>query len=143
MKKFFKEFKEFISQGNVLDLAVGVIIGAAFKDIVTSLCDNIIMPIIGMITGGKSADVFDDLVIGQIKYGKFLSAVINFLLMALIIFIIVKIVNKATKLVEEKVGLNEEAEEPAPTTKICPFCKMEIPIDAVKCGHCASEITEE
>lgn len=136
MKKFLSEFKEFISKGNVLDLAVGVIIGGAFSAIVTSLTDNIIKPLINCIGGadiqGKIHLVGDN----YIDYGAFLSAIINFLIMALIIFCIVKAVNKAMSL-----GKKKEEEAPAePVTKICPYCKSEIAIDATKCPHCTSDI---
>lgn len=139
MKKFLAEFKAFIAQGNVLDLAVGVIIGAAFKDIVTSLTDNILQPVINLL---GAREVAGSIQIGSdpnnlLNYGAFISAVINFVIMAFVIFCIVKLVNKAMS-----IGKKEEPEV-APTTKICPFCKSEISIDAVKCAHCASELPEE
>lgn len=138
MKKFFKEFKEFISKGNVLDLAVGVIIGGAFSSIVTALTDNIIKPIINCIGGAEIQGRIHLLGDNYIDYGAFLSAVINFLIMALIIFCIVKAVNKAMSL-----GKKHEEETPAPAepeTKICPYCKSEIAADAVKCPHCTSDV---
>lgn len=138
MKKFFKEFKEFISKGNVLDLAVGVIIGGAFSSIVTALTDNIIKPIINCIGGAEIQGRIHLLGDNYIDYGAFLSAVINFLIMALIIFCIVKAVNKAMSL-----GKKREEETPAPAepeTKICPYCKSEIAADAVKCPHCTSDV---
>lgn len=139
MKKFLAEFKEFISKGNVLDLAVGVIIGGAFSSIVTALTDNIIKPLINCIGGadiqGKIHLVGDN----YIDYGAFISAIINFVIMAFIIFLIVKAVNKMMS-----IGKKEVEEAPAaPTTKICPFCKSEIDIDAVKCPHCTSDIPAE
>lgn len=139
MKKFLAEFKEFISKGNVLDLAVGVIIGGAFSSIVTALTDNIIKPLINCIGGadiqGKIHLVGDN----YIDYGAFISAIINFIIMAFIIFLIVKAVNKMMS-----IGKKEVEEAPAaPTTKICPFCKSEIDIDAVKCPHCTSDIPAE
>ncbi len=137
MKKFFKEFKEFIAKGNVLDLAVGVIIGGAFSSIVTSLTDNIINPLINCIGGAEIQGKIHLVGDNYIDYGAFISAIINFIIMALIIFCIVKAVNKAMSIGKKK------EEEPAPTTKICPFCKSEIPIDAVKCCHCTSDLTEE
>lgn len=140
MKKFLKEFKEFISKGNVLDLAVGVIIGGAFSSIVTSLTDNVINPLINCIGGAEIQGKIHLLGENYIDYGAFLSAVINFLIMALIIFCIVKAVNKAVALGKK---FETPAEEKAPTTKICPYCKSEIPIDAVKCCHCTSDIPEE
>ncbi len=136
MKKFFKEFKEFISKGNVLDLAVGVIIGGAFSSIVTSLTDNIINPLINCIGGAEIQGKIHLIGENYIDYGAFISAIINFIIMAFIIFCIVKAVNKVMDIGKK--------EEPAvePTTKICPYCKSEIPIDAVKCCHCTSDISE-
>lgn len=136
MKKFFKEFRKFISKGNVLDLAVGVIIGGAFSTIVTSLTDNIINPLINCIGGAEIQGKIHLIGDNYIDYGAFISAVINFLIMALIIFCIVKAVNKAMSLGNKK----KEAEKPA--TKTCPFCKSEIALDAVKCPHCTSDIVE-
>lgn len=137
MKKFFKEFKEFISKGNVLDLAVGVIIGGAFSSIVTSLTDNIINPLINCIGGAEIQGKIHLIGENYIDYGAFLSAIINFIIMAFIIFCIVKAVNKAMT-----IGKKEEP-APEPTTKTCPYCKSEIPIDAVKCCHCTSDIDDK
>lgn len=139
MKKFFEEFKKFISRGNVMDLAVGVIIGGAFSAIVTSLTDNIINPLINCIGGAEIEGKIHLIGDNYIDYGAFLSAIINFIIMALIIFCIVKAVNKVMELGKK---LHDDNETPAaPTTKICPFCKSEIPIDAVKCCHCTSDLT--
>lgn len=142
MKKFLQEFKEFISKGNVMDLAVGVIIGGAFSSIVTSLTDNIIKPLINCIGGAEIQGKLHLIGDNYIDYGAFLSAVINFLIMALIIFCMVKVVNKAVEL-GKKLEKHETQEPAKPTTKICPFCKSEIPIDAVKCCHCTSDIPVE
>lgn len=143
MKKFLAEFREFISKGNVMDLAVGVIIGGAFSGIVTSLTDNVIKPIINCIGGAEIQGRLHLIGDNYIDYGAFISAIINFLIMALIIFCIVKAVNKALalgkKITEDK---NKEEQEEKPTTKVCPFCKSEIPIDAVKCCHCTSDLPE-
>ena len=137
MKKFLAEFKEFIAKGNVLDLAVGVIIGAAFGDIVTSLTTNIIQPIIGCIGGAEVAGKIHLIGDNYIDYGAFISAIINFLIMAFVMFVIVKAVNKA-------MSIGKKKEEPAaPTTKVCPFCKSEIDIAAVKCPHCTADIPSE
>lgn len=134
MKKFFSEFKEFVMRGNVLDLAVGVIIGAAFQAIVTSLTSDIISPILG-IFGGMNFDQLSLSINGAtICYGKFITAIINFLIMAFIIFLIVKLVNKVMSIGKKP------KEEPAPTTKKCPYCLSEIDINAVKCPHCTSDI---
>ena len=111
MKKFFEEFKKFISKGNVMDLAVGVIIGGAFQAIVNSLVNDIIMPLLGIITGGLD---FSSLAItvgdAQIMYGSFISAIINFLLMALVLFMVIKAMNKAKELTEKP----KEPEAPPP-----------------------------
>ena len=141
MKKFMAEFKEFISKGNVLDLAVGVIIGGAFGSIVNALIDNIINPLIACIGGtdlGFAFEIIKGNEATKVNLGAFISAILNFLIIAFIVFLIVKSANKAKDLVSKK----EEAEEAA-TTKTCPFCKSEIAIDATKCPHCTSDIPEE
>lgn len=149
MKKFFNEFKEFITKGNVLDMAIGVIIGAAFKDIVTSLTENIIQPILDLIVktefGAKLLLKGTGEGAVYLEYGKFFSAVINFLIMAFIIFLIVKAVKKAEELSIKLTQLGKKPvveEAPAPTTKVCPFCKSEIAIDATRCPHCTSVLEE-
>lgn len=139
MKKFLNEFKAFIAKGNVLDLAVGVIIGGAFSSIVTALTDNIINPLINCIGGAEIQGKIHLVGDNYIDYGAFISAIINFIIMAFIIFCIVKAVNKAMTIGKKK----EEEVEEEPTTKTCPFCKSEIPVDAVKCCHCTSDIPEE
>ncbi len=134
MKKFFSEFKEFIAQGNALDLAVGVIIGGAFGAIVTALIDNIINPLIACI-GGTDVGFVIPLINGQnMDIGKFISAILNFIIIAFIVFCIIKAANKA----KEKAAKKEEEEEDA-TTKTCPFCKSEIDIEATKCPHCTAD----
>lgn len=138
-KKFFAEFKEFISKGNVMDLAVGVIIGGAFSSIVTSLTDNIIKPLINCIGGADIQGKIHLTGENYIDYGAFLSAVINFIIMAFVIFCLVKAVNKLVSITK----LVHEEPKPKPTTKICPYCKSEIPIDAVKCCHCTSDLHED
>ena len=142
MKKFFGEFKEFIMRGNVMDLAVAVIIGAAFGAIVTALCDKIITPLIQLIIGsifGKGIDEMTKVLnVGPIEFGAFISAVINFVIMAFIIFLIVKAVNKAMT-----IGKKKEAEEEEATTKECPYCKSEIAIDATRCPHCTSQLEDK
>ena len=134
MKNFMNEFKKFICRGNVMDMAVGVIIGGAFTAIVTSLVNDVINPLLG-IFGGMN---FDQLVWNvngaEIAYGKFITAVINFLIMALIIFFIVRTMNKLSDKYSKK-------EEPAaPTTKKCPYCKSDIALDATRCPHCTSQL---
>ncbi|MBQ4288480.1 MAG: large conductance mechanosensitive channel protein MscL [Clostridia bacterium] len=149
MKKFAKEFKEFISKGNVLDLAVGVIIGGAFTSIINSLVNDIFMPLLGLITGGldfsslaiklaSDEKIQEAIEAGEtpalLKYGSFIAAIINFLLIALVVFIIVKAFNKLRA---------KKAEEPEAPKRICPFCKQEVADDATRCPHCTSELPEE
>lgn len=148
-----KEFKEFIMRGNVMDLAVGVIIGAAFQAIVNSLVNDIIMPVITLATKGvdftnwfvaldggdyKTLAAAQEAGASVLSYGNFISAILNFLIMAIVIFCIVKAINK----VAEKAKKPEEVVEEAPTTKECPYCKSEIAIAATRCPHCTSEIRE-
>ena len=141
VKSLFGEFREFISRGNVIDMAVGVIIGGAFTTIVTSLTEDIISPILGLF-GGMNFDQLSVNILGEVtlNYGKFITAVVNFLIMAFIVFMIVKSINT---LQEKALALTkkEQAQE-EPTTKTCPYCQMEIPIAATKCGHCTSILEE-
>ena len=144
MKKFLNEFKAFISRGNVMDMAVGVIIGASFKAIVDSLVADIINPILG-IFGGKDFSQYKIQLFGEatLNYGNFISSIINFLIMAFIIFCIIKLLNTMNDLAGKLKKEKEEEEAPAaPTTKICPFCKSEIAIEATRCPHCTSNIEE-
>lgn len=143
MKKFLEEFKAFISKGNVLDMAVGVIIGGAFGSVVSGLTDNIIQPLLNCIGGAE--------VQGKIRlfgtenyldYGAFISAVINFLIMALVVFLIVKSVNKISETAHKLATKDEEETAASPTTKICPYCKSEIDIEATRCPHCTSDLKE-
>ena len=146
MKKFMAEFKEFISRGNVMDLAVGVIIGGAFGAIVTSLCNDIITPVIQLIIskalGVESIDEMTKVLnVGPIAFGNFISAVINFLIMALIIFLMVKGIFLMVKGINKLMTLKKKEEkEEAPTTKVCPYCCSEIDIKATRCPHCTSEL---
>lgn len=135
MKSFMNEFRDFINRGNVLDMAVGIIIGGAFTAIVTSLSDDIISPILGLFGGLDFKAYVLTLGSVEIAYGKFITAVINFLIMALIVFCIVKAMNRATS----KLKKEEEIEEAA-TTKVCPYCKSEISIEATRCPHCTSQL---
>ena len=139
-KSFIHEFEQFISRGNVMDMAVGVIIGGAFSSIITSLVEDILSPILG-IFGGLNFDELSVNILGEVtlKYGKFLTAVINFLIMAFVIFCLVKAMNTLSSKVMHK----EEEAPAAPTTKVCPFCKSEIPIGATKCAHCTSVLPVE
>ena len=136
MKNFIDEFKAFISRGNVMDMAVGIIIGGAFTAIVTSLVEDIITPIIGMIGGFDFSSFVVTVNNSNIALGKFINAVINFLLIALVLFSIIKAMNKAAALVKKP----EEAAPEAPTTKMCPYCKSEINIEATKCPCCTSDL---
>jgi len=140
-KKFLTEFKEFIAKGNAFNLAVGVIIGAAFQGIVNSLVNDIIMPVLGIILNGID---FSNLAyeftnplteeIVKISYGNFISAIINFLVMAFVIFLLVKLMARVTD------KMSKKEEEEAPATKECPYCKSEIALEAVKCPHCTSDV---
>ena len=122
MKKFIKEFREFINRGNVMDMAVGIIIGGAFTSIVSSLVDDIINPILGLF-GGMNFDQLKWNILGEVtlNYGKFISAVLNFLIMALVIFTLMRAMNSAA----EKLNHNKEEKPAAPTTKKCPYCKTD------------------
>lgn len=141
-KGIVTEFKEFISRGNVMNLAVGVIIGGAFQAIVNSLVNDIVMPVISMITGGIDFSEWKIVLAegekaASINYGNFITAIINFLLMAIVVFMFVKVVNG---MAEKMVKKEETAAPAAPTTKVCPYCKSEIKIDASRCPHCTSNV---
>ncbi|MCC8050083.1 MAG: large conductance mechanosensitive channel protein MscL [Lachnospiraceae bacterium] len=145
MSKLAEEFKAFIMRGNVIDMAVGVIIGAAFSNIVSSLVNDIVMPVVTLVTGRIN---FTDLMIpldgnsystlaaaqeagaSVIAYGNFIQMIVEFLLTALVIFFVIKGINK----------LHKPAPEPEVTTKICPFCKSEVHKDATKCPNCTSAL---
>ena len=136
MKKLLNEFREFAMRGNVMDLAVGVIIGAAFQAIINSLVNDVISPLIGLFANTDLSYLVFTIGGVEIRYGAFLTAVINFIIMAFIIFMIVKAMNAVANLGKKK----PQEEEAAPTTKICPFCKSEIPVEAVGCPHCTSHL---
>lgn len=135
MSKIWNEFKEFISRGNVMDMAVGIIIGAAFTAIVNSLVSDIVMPIIALATGGLN---FESWVIplggdNHIAIGSFINAIISFFLIALVVFAMVKVMNTLRR-----------KKEVAPTTKTCPYCKStDLAIDAIRCPHCGSDLTAD
>ena len=137
MKNFVEEFKKFISRGNVMDMAVGVIIGGAFTGIVNSLVNDVMMPVLSLLTGGIDFSKMC-IILGRgeepatLNYGNFLAAVLNFLLIAIVVFLLVKIVNKA-------MPKKEKAPE---TTKPCPFCREKIDLKATRCPHCTSVIEE-
>jgi len=152
MSKFVKEFKEFAVKGNVVDMAVGVIIGGAFGKIVTSLVNDLFMPVIGLLTGGanvsgmfallgkvpegeavpKSIEEAAERGIATFNYGNFIQTVIDFILVALCIFLVIKAINKMKK--------KEEPAPAAPTTKDCPYCFSAVPLKATRCPHCTSEL---
>ena len=136
MKAFMKEFKEFISRGNVMDMAVGIIIGGAFTAIVNSLVADIINPLLGcFVSMDFSAWTIPLVGEAALGIGNFINAVISFLIMAFILFSIIKAMNKAASL-----GKKPEEEPAAPTTKICPCCKSEIAIEETRCPHCTSQL---
>ena len=154
MKKFVEDFKEFIARGNALDLAVGVIIGAAFGAIVNSLVSDVIMPPLGMLLGkvdfnnlyiqlnkavlslpkGTTLAAAQEQGAVVIAYGSFLMTIINFLIIAFFIFLLVKGISKLSV-------VNKKEEVAEPTTKKCPFCITEIPVEATRCPHCTSQLT--
>lgn len=133
MKKFLEEFKLFALRGNVIDLAVGVIIGGAFQAIVKSLTDDILMPLLGLFVRSDFKDVAVRILGVEVRYGAFISSVINFLIMAFLIFILVKGMNALSRL-----GRKAEEEIEEATTKKCPFCCSEIAVEALRCPHCTS-----
>lgn len=137
-KGIFAEFKDFITRGNVIDLAVGVLIGAAFQAIVNSLVNDIISPLLGIFGKMDFSKHSFDVGEAQIKYGAFITAVINFLIMAFIIFWIVKFISKLKNI---KITKEDEVIK-APTVKKCPYCITEIAIEATRCPHCTSELEE-
>ncbi|MGI6741903.1 MAG: large conductance mechanosensitive channel protein MscL [Brevefilum sp.] len=153
MKKLFNEFKDFIMQGDVMDLAIGIIIGGAFGTVVSSVVDNLLMPPLGLLLGGVNfQDLFIVLKQGEgalpahatlqmakdvgavtFNYGQFLTDVISFILLGLGVFLIIKGLN----LIKDKV---KKEEETAPSEKECPFCKSSIPINATRCPLCTSQL---
>ncbi|MBR4869029.1 MAG: large conductance mechanosensitive channel protein MscL [Clostridia bacterium] len=159
--KWLIELKEFAMRGNVIDLAVGVIIGGAFQAIIKSLINDLVMPFVGLITGG--VNFVDQFVVLRLpegapadtiyksleeataagattfNYGAFITAVLNFAIMVIVIFFMIKFINKMTRIINRK---KEEAEEETPTTKTCPFCCSEIAIEATRCPHCTSVLEE-
>lgn len=149
MKKetgFFAEFKKFIMRGNVMDMAVGVIIGGAFTAIVNSLNKDILSPVLGLL--GGTDFTYLSIVLGEgeeppvLAYGAFITAVINFLITAFVIFCLIKIINAINDKLTKKPEVVEEA--PAePTTKKCPYCFSEIAIEATRCPHCTSHLEQE
>ena len=145
MRRFFHDFKLFCTRGNILDLAVGVMIGGAFGNIVASLVNDLLMPVIGLVTGGvdfsglfvaldlqnyPTRDAAKAVGVGTLNYGAFLQAVINFLIMAFCVFLVVRLM---TRLMPKK-------EEPQHAPRKCPFCVQAIDDKAIRCPHCTSEL---
>ena len=145
MKKFMDEFKAFAMRGNVVDMAVGVIIGGAFGKITTSLVNDIFMPLLGLLTGGinfgglfyaldgntyASVEAAAEAGVGTINYGAFMQCIIDFVLVALCMFLVIKVMNK----------LKKPEPAPAKAPRLCPFCKTEIADDATRCPHCTSQL---
>ena len=154
MKKMLNEFKQFAIKGNMIDLAVGMIIGTSFNKIVSSLVNDMIMPLLGIFTGkidfaklyiALDGNTYESLAAAEeagaacFKYGSFLAGLLDFLIMAFIVFLFVRGINKLREANKEP----EAPQEPqAPATKVCPFCKSEISIEATRCPHCTSELSE-
>ena len=139
-KGFIEEFKKFIMRGNVMDMAVGVIVGGAFTSIVTSLNQDILTPILGIFGGTDFSNLKATLGSGEnapvLCYGNFITAVINFLITAFVIFVLVKAINK----IGDKLIKKEEEAPAEPTTKMCPYCRSEIAKEATRCPHCTSNL---
>ena len=135
MKKFLEEFKKFALRGNVLDMAIGVIVGGAFTGIVTSLTSNFINPLLNLIMTGGAGEISDGVAwtLGA-AVASFLTTVVNFIITAFVLFVLLKGINRLMTM-----GKKKEAPA-APTTKKCPYCLSEIPIAATRCAHCTSEL---
>lgn len=149
MKKksgMIEEFKKFITRGNVMDMAVGVIVGGAFTTIVTSLNNDIISPILGIFGGVDFSDLKLVMGVGEnapvLKYGSFLTAVINFLIIAFIIFMLVKMMNKINESIKAKL-IDEQKEVVVDNTKVCPYCLEKIAKEASRCPHCTSILEDK
>lgn len=136
-KGFMAEFKKFIMRGNVMDMAVGVIVGGAFTAIVTSLNQDILAPLLGIFGGTDFSNLYVVLGEGEaapiLYYGNFITAIINFLITAFVIFLLLKGINALSSKFSHE-------EKPAPTTKKCPYCKSDIALDATRCPHCTSQL---
>lgn len=140
LRSFFQEFKAFIKRGSVIDMAVGIIVGASFTKIVNSLVNEIIMPPLGWILGGINLTEFQWVLKSKtethvgvvLQYGKFLNALLDFFLVSIAVFILIKIINT---LYHKK--------DSSPNFKTCKYCYMQVPIEAVRCGHCTSHFQKE
>lgn len=146
MKKFLEDFKAFAMRGNVVDMAVGVIIGSAFGKITTSLVNDIFMPLLGLLTGGvnfggmfyaldgqtyASMEAAAEAGVGTVNYGQFIQCIIDFILVAFCMFLVVRLMNKLHR-------KQEPVAEPVKEPRLCPFCKTEIHEEATRCPHCTS-----
>ncbi len=146
MKKFLENFKAFAMRGNVVDMAVGVIIGSAFGKITTSLVNDVFMPLLGLLTGGvnfggmfyaldgqtyASMEAAAEAGVGTVNYGQFIQCIIDFILVAFCMFLVVRLMNKLHR-------KQEPTAEPTKEPRLCPFCKTEIHEDATRCPHCTS-----
>ncbi|QDS93625.1 Large-conductance mechanosensitive channel [Roseimaritima multifibrata] len=139
-----KEFKEFALKGNMIDMAVGIVIGGAFGSVITSLVKDVITPPLGLLTEKvdfnswvytlRAADEANEISAVVLNIGAFINAMISFLIVAVAIFIVIKIMNRV------RTQFEGDTETPSPTTQKCPACKMEIPIGATRCGHCTSDV---
>ena len=135
MRKFLQEFKEFALKGNALSLAVGVIIGGAFQGVIKSLTDNILSPIIGMLTG-QNFDALEVQFLGvTLKYGAFITSVLNFLILAFVVFLMVRAMNRVASIVRKP-------EPPKPDPRVCPYCRTEVHKEAARCPACTSELED-
>ena len=147
MKKFFEDFKAFAMRGNVIDMAVGVVIGSAFGKITTSLVNDIFMPLLGILTGGinfgglfyaldgneyASIEAATEAGVGTLNYGAFIQNIVDFVLIAFCMFLVIKFMAKMKK--------PEPAPAPAKAPRLCPYCRQEIADDATRCPHCTSEL---
>lgn len=134
VKTAFEDYKKFALKGNIMDLAVGMVMGSAFTAIVTSIVDSLISPLIGALTSNVDLSELKFTVNGvDFNYGVVLNAIISFIIVSLLMFVIVKALAKANKKEEVKVEV---------TSKTCPYCKTSIPLEATRCPHCTSELTE-
>lgn len=137
MRKFLEEFKAFAMQGNVMDMAVGIIIGGAFTAIVNSLVNDILNPLLGLFAAEDFSGLTLDFGNVHFAYGNFIMSVINFLMIAMVLFCLVRALNNLAK-------MTKKPEVPAdPTTKYCPYCKSEIDIDAARCPNCTTILNED
>lgn len=153
MKQFFKEFRSFAFKGNMIDLAVGMIIGSAFTGLVNSVVKDLVMPVISLVTGridftnmfiplaGQTTRVYEEAAAqgAVLAYGAFLTQLLQFLVMALVVFVAVKQLNRLSGVYAKE---KEAAEPKKPAVKICPYCRTEIPAEAVRCPHCTSMLKE-